>query len=461
MDCSSREAAGAGLSGIVTALERGSIAPADTVEAFRTAYACWLAPILVDARPELKRFVRVEHEDLIETFRALDKEFAELTADFVRATLSGSVPQKDGRTITPGFSVLRRELAKQKRHLPVRQLVSEMGGALTTLTPCLMMSPLSVAQFLPADLKPFDLVVFDEASQITVPDAIGAIARAKRCIIVGDPKQMPPTRFFEKAAEDDDLDDSFDLESILDEAMSSGMPNHRLTGHYRSRHESLITFSNHAYYGGSLITYPSADTRSTAVSFRRVDGVYGKGTTRTNPKEAQAVVSEVVRRLSDPELSKLSIGIVTLNSEQQRLVLDLLDQERRNDPSLERYFASDASLGGNEPAEPVFVKNLETVQGDQRDVILLSVGYGPTEPGARTMSMNFGPLNREGGERRLNVAITRATTEVIVFASFDSSMIDLTRTSATAVRDLKHYLDFANRGPARLVSDSGCLHRCL
>src|SRR5690606_7324302 len=153
------------------------------------------------------------------------------------------------------------------------------------------------------------------------------------------------------------------------------VPHHRLTGHYRSRHESLICFSNHAYYDGSLVTYPSAVTKDTAVTLRRVDGIYAKGKTRTNPIEAKAVVAEVVRRLRDERLNCLSIGVVTLNSEQQRLVEDLLDQERRADPDLERFFRDDLP-------EKVFVKNLETVQGDQRDIILLSIGYGPTEPGA-------------------------------------------------------------------------------
>ncbi len=352
--------------------------------------------------------------------------------------------------------MLARELQKKMRHKPVRQLVTEMGPALTELTPCLMMSPLSVAQFLPPGQAQFDLVVFDEASQITVPDAIGAIARGDNCIIVGDPKQMPPTRFFERGAEEAEDDDLGDLESILDEALASRIPLHRLTGHYRSRHESLIHFSNHAYYGGELVTYPAADTRETAVSFRRIDGMYAKGRSRTNEIEAKAVVDEVTRRLRDPELSKFSLGIVTLNADQQRLIEDLLDRARRNDPDLERFFRP----GPEEPEEP-FVKNLETVQGDQRDIILLSIGYGPTEVGARTMSMNFGPLNRHGGERRLNVAITRATTEVVVFASFDADMIDLTRTSARAVWDLKRYLDFADRGPVALgeaVRDVGGLH---
>ncbi len=438
-----RDASAAGLDALAEALKLGVIAPDRAADAAETAYCRWAAPLLIDSRTELKRFSAARHGDLIATFRRLDRELADLAAGQIRARLSGKVPGRTDDKGVPGYGVLARELQKKMRHKPVRQLIGEMGPALTALTPCLMMSPLSVAQFLPAGQMAFDLVVFDEASQITVPDAIGAIARGKNCIIVGDPKQMPPTRFFERGAEDDSDDDQRDLESILDEALAARAPLHRLTGHYRSRHESLICFSNHAYYGGELVTYPAADTSESAVSFRQVDGVYAKGKSRTNEIEAKAVVAEVTRRLRDPRQNELSIGIVALNTEQQRLIEDLLDRARRDDPDLERFF-------GPEAEEPVFVKNLETVQGDQRDIILLTIGYGPTEPGGRTMSMNFGPLNRDGGERRLNVAITRATTEVVVFASFNASMIDLTRTSARAVQDLKHYLDFAERGPVAL-----------
>jgi very-short-patch-repair endonuclease len=438
-----RDARAAGLEALVHGLEEGDVAAGRAVETFRTAYARWLAPILVDARPELARFRANDHAALIERFRALDEEITRTTADYVRAKLSGAVAAHGARDAAPGYAVLARQLQRQRSHMPVRKLVGEMGDVLTTLTPCLMMSPLSVARFLPPDQQLFDLVVFDEASQITVPDAIGAIARGRRSIIVGDPKQMPPTSFFERGAEDEANEEAQDLESILDEALAARMPHYRLTGHYRSRHESLICFSNHAYYGGELVTYPSPSTAASAVTLRRVNGVYARGKGRTNEIEAKAVVAEVVRRLRDPELARLSLGVVTFNSEQQRLVLDLLDQARRADPDLEPFF-------GDGVPEPVFVKNLETVQGDQRDVILLSVGYGPTEPGARTMPMSFGPLNRKGGERRLNVAITRATTEVVVFASFDAAMIDLTRTSSEAVRDLKTYLDFAERGPVAL-----------
>ena len=437
-----RDSEAHGLGPLIDALEGGLMANDATTEILKTAYCRWAAPLMIDERPELRTFSAVQHEDLIATFRALDRELADITADYIRASLSQAIPRKDAPRTPKGLGVLARELQKKTRHKPIRQLIGEMGDGLLTLTPCLMMSPLSVAQFLPADQALFDLVVFDEASQITVPDAIGAIARGRRVIVVGDPKQMPPTSFFDKAADDDDQD-AGDLESILDEALAARAPHHRLTGHYRSRHESLIAFSNHAYYDASLVTYPAADTRDSAISLRRVDGVYAKGKSRTNPIEAGALVTEILHRLRDPCLSQLSIGVVTLNSEQQRLVEDLLDQARRADPDLERFF-------GDEIQAPVFVKNLETVQGDQRDVIMLSIGYGPTEPGARTLSMNFGPLNRQGGERRLNVAITRATTEVMVFASFGPEMIDLTRTSARAVQDLKHYLEFAERGPAAL-----------
>lgn len=440
-----KEAASIGLMALTNALEIGAIDAAQSENEFRTAYCAWVGERLIDSRPELTKFSTLEHEERIQEFRNLDQRVSELSVDYIRAKLSAGIPRPDQQNRPEGYGVLSRELQKRMRHKPVRQLVREMGDSLTTLTPCLLMSPLSVAQFLAADQQLFDLVVFDEASQITVWDAIGAIARGRNVIVVGDPKQMPPTSFFDRAASDEAEEDNNtdDLESILDEALAASVKLHRLTGHYRSRHESLIAFSNHRYYGGELVTYPSAETKQSAVSHVLVDGVYQRGRGRTNPEEAKAVVKEVLRRLNDPRLNEKSIGVVALNSEQQKLIDDLLDQERRKNPDLEKFFNESTE-------EPVFIKNLETVQGDQRDVILLSIGYGPDTPGAKTMSMNFGPLNRKGGERRLNVAITRATSEVVIFSSFDPGLIDLTRTSAQAVRDLKHYLEYAQRGPSAL-----------
>ncbi len=301
-----------------------------------------------------------------------------------------------------------------------------------------MMSPLSVAQYLPTDAAAFDLVIFDEASQIATWDAIGAIGRGQQVVVVGDPRQLPPTSFFARRPDeaDDDRVETQDLESILDECLGVGMPSIELTWHYRSRHESLIAFSNRKYYGGRLVTFPSPVTNDRAVSFRHVaNGVYGRGESRTNEIEARAVVAEAlaILRAEPPR----SLGIVTFNAEQQSLVEDLMDRARAEDPALEHWFAEDA-------AEPVMIKNLEGVQGEERDVMLFSLTYGPDATGRS--SVNFGPLNQAGGERRLNVAVTRAREALIVFGSLRPEQIDLSRTQAAGVADLKLFLEFADRG---------------
>jgi very-short-patch-repair endonuclease len=434
-----------GLDVLAEELENGLIKHNDAQEVAKTAVHTWVAPILIDSCDVLKRFSASSHEALIEDFCKLDEEVARTTAEYIIAKASASVPDPGSSNTPVAYGVLSNELQKRSKHKPIRQLIEEMGEAILNLTPCMMMSPLSVAQYLPTAFNAFDLVVFDEASQITVYDAVGAIARGKNSIIVGDPHQMPPTNFFNRS-DDNETDDFDDLESILDQALAAKVPLHRLTGHYRSRHESLIAFSNNRYYKNELVTYPSADTKDSTVYFHKINGQYSKGVGRNNVIEARAVADEIVHRLTDRRLQKLSIGVVALNSEQQRAIEDELDSKRRANSEIESFF------NGSEDIDPVFVKNLESVQGDERDVIFLSLGYGPTEPGAKTMSMNFGPLNRAGGERRLNVAITRATTEVHVFSSFTPDMIDLSRTQAEAIKDLKGYLEFAEKGPEALAS---------
>jgi very-short-patch-repair endonuclease len=438
------------LGALVDAIEADAMPQGQAKEAFDLAYARWWAEATMDDEPILHTFNIAEHQDAIKRFRTLDEEFSKLTQLYIRARLAGEIPAKDGKVQPPGFGSLAHQLKLQKRHKPVRQLIGEMGPALTTLAPCILMSPLSVAQYLPPDAAPFDLVIFDEASQITPWDAVGAIARGRQVVVAGDPKQMPPTSFFDRAAgaEEDDVEVETDQESILEECLGARLPQRRLTWHYRSRHESLIAFSNHRYYDGDLITFPAPVTRETTVSLRQVGGAWSRGKTRTNQIEAEAIVTEVVRRLLDPgfvdeEGRRLTLAVITLNSEQQKLIEDLLDRARRSYPELEEHFAEDA-------AEPVVVKNLETVQGDERDVVLLGIGYGPETPNAPVMAMNFGPLNRAGGWRRLNVAITRARREMMVFASFPSNLVDLNRTSSEAVRDLKHFLEYAERGPRAL-----------
>jgi very-short-patch-repair endonuclease len=289
------------------------------------------------------------------------------------------------------------------------------------------------------------------APGLPVWDAIGAIARGKQLIVVGDPKQLPPTNFFNSAGteDEDDLTPEAhkDLESVLDELMSHQVRHKRLRWHYRSRHEGLITFSNRQYYENDLLTFPSPDAGHGGVRFRHLpDARYDKGKSRTNLGEAKALVEELVARLRATEGPRRSYGVVTFSQAQQQLVENLLDEERRKYPDIEAHFGDEPPVEG----EPVFVKNLENVQGDERDVIFFSICYGPDESGK--VAMNFGPLNREGGERRLNVAITRAKHEVLVFSGLRADQIDLTRTRARGVRDLKHFLDYADRGPKALVA---------
>lgn len=445
------EALDLGLSALVEAVEQHLIPSGGAAEAFELAYARWWAETAAETEPAIRDFNLAEQTDAVERFRSLDEQFSQLTRAYIRAELSSRIPEKEGKSRSVGLQALAAQIAHPKSRKRLRELVADMGRELTTLTPCLLMSPLSVAQYLPADAALFDLVIFDEASQIAPWDAVGAIARGRQLVVAGDPKQMPPTSFFEKTAAADAADDGMvgeDQESILDECISASLPKRRLTWHYRSRNESLIAFSNHRYYDGDLITFPAPVVRDRAVSLSRVEGVWARGKARTNQVEAKAMAEEAVRRLIDPafvdEMGKaLSLAIITLNAEQQKLVEDLLDKARQADPRLEPFFDDSAP-------EPVVVKNLETVQGDERDVILLGIGYGPETAGAQTMPMNFGPLNRAGGWRRLNVAITRARREMMVFASFPPGMIDLNRTSAEAVRDLRHFMEFAERGPRAL-----------
>ncbi|NTV95862.1 MAG: DUF3320 domain-containing protein [Thiobacillus sp.] len=436
-----------GLAPLVAGIENGTVADGKVRRAFETDYSRWWLNAVVDEEPVIRSFVSAEHEKRIGDFRALDERFTALTRDWIRARLCAGMPNQDGVTRNSEWGILRHEMNKKKRHMPLRELMTSIPTALTKLTPCLLMSPLSIAQYLAADATRFDVVVFDEASQIPVWDAVGAIARGKQVVMVGDPKQLPPTNFFDRAESDlDDEDVEGDLESILDECLGASLPTMNLAWHYRSRNESLIAFSNHRYYGGSLVTFPSPVTQDRAVSFHGVDGVYEKGGARINTPEAKALVADLVGRLKSPGFreSRLTIGVVTFNSEQQGLIEDLLDEERRKDPAIEPWF-SDSEL------EPVFVKNLESVQGDERDIMYFSITYGPDSHGA--VSMNFGPMNRAGGERRLNVAITRARHELRVFSSLKAEQMDLARTQAMGVRDLKLFLEFAERG-ARALAES-------
>lgn len=436
-----------GLAPVVAALEDGQLAPEAVAAAFEAAYARWWIDRVVSDDRRLSRFLPERHEDAIARFRAADERVGELAKRVVRARLGGGVPLPTAFGADPQWGTLAREIAKKTRHKPLRQLFGLMPDALTRLTPCVMMSPLSIAQYLPPDAKPFDVVIFDEASQIAPWDAVGAMARGTQVVVVGDPEQLPPTNVGDRGVDEiEDGADVADQESILDECLAANLPRMALAWHYRSRHESLIAFSNARYYGGALVTFPSPVTSDRAVRLVSVaDGLYERGAGRVNRPEARAVVAEVVRRLRDPDFStaRSSLGIVTFNGEQQRLIENLLDAERRATPDLEPFFDRERWH------EPVFVKNLENVQGDERDAILFSVAVGPDQGGR--VSSTVSSLNKDGGHRRLNVAITRARRELVVFASLTPAQIDLGRTSARGVRDFKHFLDYAARGPRALA----------
>lgn len=417
----------------------GSPNAADWSARFERSFLSKLLDETMESEPAFGTFRGAGREAQIARFRELDERYAELARTRLVAKLSAAVPRNAGparRGDTSELGILMHECGKKMRQKPVRQILAETPTLMPAIKPCFLMSPLSVAQYLPVDAA-FDLVVFDEASQIPVWDAIGVIARGKQLIVVGDPKQMPPTSFFQKGP--DEEAEVEDLESILDECLHAGVASCFLGWHYRSRHESLISFSNHRYYEGGLHVFPAAGlTDRLGVSFVHVpDGVYEASGSRTNRREAERVADIVMRWMADPACAGKSIGVVTFSEAQRDLVEDLVDERREAAPELEARFAEQGD-------EPFFVKNLENVQGDERDAIVFSVGYAPDANGK--FNMVFGPLSNQGGERRLNVAITRAREKIVVVSSIHARQIDTDRVSRQGPADLRAFLDYAEKG---------------
>ncbi|MBR7108092.1 MAG: DUF3320 domain-containing protein [Lentisphaeria bacterium] len=431
-----------GLAALVSMFENGDISK-EFAQFYDTVFFQNMLNQILSRSPLLCQFSGSVQNDRIKKFGELDAKYMDLTRKLIFAKLAANLPRRRSGPCPEGteLGILKRECEKRARRKPVRTLLEQIPTLAPVLKPCFLMSPLSVAQYLPADSAAFDLIVFDEASQIPVWDAIGVIARGKQLIVVGDPKQMPPTNFFQKGENEGDdgvPEDTEDLESILDECIAAGVHSTYLNWHYRSRHESLIAFSNHHYYEDRLYTFPAArNTEKLGIRFEFVpDGIYDRKATRTNRKEAEALVKYIFDRLEAANGNYRSVGVVTFSQAQKDLIEDLVEKERSKHPALESYF-SDAQ------EEPLFVKNLENVQGDERDVILFSIGYAPDVNGK--FSMNFGPLNRQGGERRLNVAITRAKEQVVVFSSIHANQIELSRTNAVGAAHLKYFLDYAEK----------------
>ncbi|MDV6281509.1 DUF4011 domain-containing protein [Rhodococcus jostii] len=392
------------------------------------------------------------------------------TADFVdisqalrrdqRAVLPARLierrPFRAGR-LTGKLGELRRQLDQRRNAKSVRKLMQDYGSEIISATPCFFVSPASLAQFVPPGAITFDLVVFDEASQITVAQSIGALGRGRAAVVVGDSKQMPPTAFGQVTISDsDDTEDEDenevipeDLDSILTECVESGVPRLWLSWHYRSQDESLIAFSNTRYYEGRLASLPDpGGNPNTGLELRRVAGHFNredrKNGYRTNAVEAEAIVAEIRELVGQEFGGRRSIGVVTFNQPQQELILNLLEDSQ--DPLILDLLRPDAQDG-------IFVKNLENVQGDERDVILFSTAFSKKQ-GESKMPLNFGPLTRAGGEKRLNVAVTRARAKVVVFSSFDPTDIDLSRTRSIGMAHLRAYLEAAASANAKAETES-------
>ncbi len=406
--------------------------PAWLVDGFRREfYRAWLNA-LYDRTP-LSSFNATEFEHHLKTYRRLDRDAMDCAGDAVRNEVIDRRRTTDAASAdSSDFVSLKREINKQRNYRPLRELFSDAGSAVQELKPCFMMSPRSVARCLPHGEVGFDAVIFDEASQIPPANAVSALIRAEQVIVAGDSNQLPPTRFFETDVRSAN-DDRVDLESILDEA-AAVLPEYRLSWHYRSRSPALVEFSNHRYYDGRLQTFPGPELDANAgFDFEYVaDGVYDRGGSRTNPREAERVVDVVEAHAeTDPHRS---LGVVAFSRAQAHAIADRIDDRRAENSALDSF------VGETDVQEEFFVKSLEVVQGDERDRIVFSVGYGPDEDG--TVTNHFGPLNEEGGERRLNVAITRARRQVTVVSSLQPEAIDTSRTDSRGVEDFCRYLEY-------------------
>ncbi|MBR3970870.1 MAG: DUF4011 domain-containing protein [Ruminococcus sp.] len=423
-----------GANSLVRAYSEGSITSDNLVKVFDRDVCRGMALMTISESSVLRNFRGTMFEETATKYGEVLENYRKLTTEELIARLSARIP--DSENADSQMQILKKAIKNGGRGMSIRRLFGSIPELLRKLCPVMLMSPISVAQYIDPSYPEFDYVIFDEASQIPTCEAVGAVSRGKNVIISGDPKQLPPTSFFTASHIDEDNIENEDLESLLDDCLAMSMTSEYLLWHYRSRHESLIAYSNAKYYGNKLYTFPSADNMVSKVTRIAVDGYYDRSRTRTNKAEAEAIVAEIVRRLKDEELRKESIGVVTFSMPQQNLIDDLLAEEYRKNPQLEKI--------AEELYEPIIIKNLENIQGDERDVIMFSIGYAPDKDGKLTM--NFGPLNRDGGWRRLNVAITRAKKRMLVFSVITSDMINLSSTRSEGVEGLKGFLKFAEQG---------------
>lgn len=448
-----------GLREIAERIRSGTLSADNAATELRFARAEQLWKAARELSPQLQAIGALDRHQLVAQFATLERERLK---DNVTGIVAGHLAQVPQGAMGE-MKVVRGEIGKKRGHIALRKLFASAGNALQRIKPVMLMSPISVAQYVPPGALSFDLLIIDEASQVRPEDALGAIARAKQIVVVGDQKQLPPSSFFarllsddEDGVSDEDSEESLlgeaaragDMESILSLCEARGLNSRMLQWHYRSRDPSLIQVSNREFYDDQLVLPPSPLQKNSSVglTFTRVPGVYDKGGKRDNRIEGEAIVTRLAEHArSHPDVS---VGIVTFSSAQKNLITELLELRRRTDLVLNEFLREGR-------AESVFVKNIENVQGDERDVIFVSVCYGPTIAGGKLASMSFGPVNSEGGERRLNVLFTRARSRCEVFASFHPGDIDPSRSAREGVRILKHYLEFANGAPLSGIASSG------
>ncbi|MGN6550069.1 MAG: DUF3320 domain-containing protein [Pararhizobium sp.] len=427
----------------------GRIAPDEVAATIRFAHAEALYRLFAADKPWATRMTADEKTALVGAFREREQRRRAAISRAIRARHAERMPR--GGMGAMGF--IRGEIARKRGHKPIRTVMKSAGPVVQQIKPVFLMSPISVAQYLPPGSLEFDLLVVDEASQVRPEEALGAIARARQVVVVGDRKQLPPTSFFDRMVADEEDDEPEDtaaepvapvtaaveMESILTLCEARGLGTRMLEWHYRSRHPSLIEVSNAHFYDGRLVLFPapSAGKDADGLKARRVDGAYDRGGKRHNVIEAEAVARAVAAHARDHP--GRTLGVVTFSTAQRDQVTYWLDKLRQDDEALDLFMREGRD-------EEFFVKNIENVQGDERDVIFISVGYGPRIAGQRLDSMSFGPVSTEGGERRLNVLFTRARFKTEVFVSFDSGDIDLSRTRSDGARVFKHFLQAAETG---------------
>lgn len=450
-----KEASELTLAEFVELLEKKRIKPDELPDAYAYCTYSTITRGAFRSIPQLGRFTGLKHNQIRDEFRRLDKEIIALRGKAIAyecARKTSPPPGRNGARVDDRTEMvlLNYLMPQQRPRMPVRKILTRAGGSIQALKPCFMMGPQAVAQYLAPGFIKFDLVIMDEASQLKPEEAIGSVARGGQLVVVGDPKQLPPTSFFSRMTQDGDGgDDHFtttDAESILDVCSSHFRPTRSLRWHYRSQHHSLIAFSNHSFYRGNLVIFPSPYGQGGKLGVRAIylaDAIYEN---QTNLREAKRVVDAVVEHIATrPDES---LGVVTLNIKQRDLIAELLEERLKSVRGADTYRDHWATEG-----QPLFIKNLENVQGDERDAIIISTTFGKP-PGSYAVRQNFGPISRQGGWRRLNVLFTRAKKSIGIYTSLRPEDIVMDGTTPEGTKALRNYLEYARTGSLITIEET-------